>query len=410
MTMRARMMLVLAVGVVIGVSLSLTANVVAARHPDSATRSMPGTLPWEDARLLAEVLGRIENEYVDTVDDHELMENAVRGMVAGLDSHSAFLDRVEYDEMQASTSGSYPGIGIEVATGDHGVEVLRPIPGAPAERAGILAGDLIVRIDGIAVDANVDDAIVRMRGKAGTSVSLTVRRAGKAQELQFVVKRTQVAVHSVSSQMLEPGYGYVRITNFSETTAADLRRAVRELRHRSPRLSGLVLDLRNNPGGLLDSAVEIADDFLDSGNIVSAAGRSEDARFRMDAEPGEIVGVAPIIVLVNGGSASAAEILAGALKDNRRATLIGRKTYGKGSVQTVMPLSDGRALKITTSRYFTPSGASINEVGIRPDVAYEGPDDAPAAVVASDPQVILALDTLKRSPRLAAGGASSIRQ
>ncbi|MEO7774361.1 MAG: S41 family peptidase [Steroidobacteraceae bacterium] len=410
MTLRSRMVLVLAVGVLIGVSLSLTANVLAARHPEAAPRIESGNLPWEDARLFAEVLGRIENEYVDSVDDHELMENAVRGMVAGLDSHSAFLDSEEYDEMQASTAGSYPGIGIEVATGDHGVKVLRPIQSAPAERAGIRAGDLIVKIDGVAVDANVDDAIVRMRGKAGTSVGLTVKRSGVANELQFVVKRTQVEVHSVSSQMLEPGYGYVRITHFSETTAEDVHRAVRDLKKKSARLSGLVLDLRNNPGGLLDSAVQIADDFLGSGNIVSAAGRADDARFRMDAEPGDIIAKAPIAVLVNAGSASAAEILAGALRDNDRATLIGKTTYGKGSVQTVIPLSEGRAIKITTSRYFTPSGASINEIGIRPDIIYQGSADESATLpVGRDPQVSLALDTLKRVPRLAAGGATSNR-
>jgi carboxyl-terminal processing protease len=266
-----------------------------------------------------------------------------------------------------------------------------------------------VKIDGRPVDDNVDDAILRMRGKAGTNVSLTVRRVGVPQELEFVVKRTQVEVHSVSSQLLETGYGYLRITHFSETTAEDVRRAIRDLKRKSPRLSGLVLDLRNNPGGLLDSAVDVADDFLENGNIVSASGRAEDARFRMDAEPGDILAHAPIAVLVNAGSASAAEILAGALRDNKRATLIGRKTYGKGSVQTVMPLSEGRAIKITTSRYFTPSGTSINDIGIRPDVAYEGTDDAPGSVVDQDPQVRLALDTLKRSPRLAAGATTAVR-
>ena len=254
-----------------------------------------------------------------------------------------------------------------------------------------------------------------LRGPARSTVQLSVRRAGLAAPLDFAIRRTQVAVHSVAAETLEPGFGYLRIQSFSETTARDVASALRELRQQSPPgLKGLVIDLRNNPGGLLDSAVEIADDFLDKGNIVSADGRAEDARFRMDANPGDLIAGAPISVLVNGNSASAAEILAGALKDNHRAQLIGRKTYGKGSVQTVIPLSAGRALKLTTSHYFTPSGASINQVGIQPDLAYDGEDLPPAVLDAvgaartlplRDAQVALALAALKVTPQRVAGAA-----
>jgi carboxyl-terminal processing protease len=409
MALRPRIVLVLVTGILIGVSLSLGASVRAARR--AAVPEAPALLSWEDARLLAEVLHRVEAEYVDDVDEHALVEEAVRGMVGALDEHSAFLDRDEYEEMQASTAGSYPGIGIEVEAATGGVRVLRPVQGAPAARAGVQAGDLIVAIDGTPVGADVDEAITRMRGRAGTVVRIAVERAGAAKHLEFALRRTQVEVHSVASQLLEPGYGYLRITQFSETTRADVERAVRELKREAGAapLAGLVIDLRNNPGGLLDSAVEVADDFLDGGNIVSAEGRTEDARFRMDAEAGELLPGTPVVVLVNGGSASAAEILAGALRDNHRATLVGHKTYGKGSVQTIMPLTDGRALKLTTSRYFTPSGASINQVGLLPDLLYAGEDLAPAelddtpsakpTLATRDGEVRFALTTLKSSPR-----------
>jgi carboxyl-terminal processing protease len=408
---RSRLLLVLATGILIGLSLSVGVSVLAARHASAAPGALPA-LGWEDARLFAEVLHRIEAEYVDPVDEHELVENAVRGMVEGLDEHSALLDRDEYEEMQASTSGSYPGIGIEVEPGEHGVRVVRPVAGAPAARAGMIAGDLIVDIDGTAVNDDVDDAIARMRGRAGTVVRIGVERAASPSRLEFSLRRTQVEVHSVASQWIEPGYGYVRISQFSETTHKDVEQAVKQLRKQAGEraIAGLVIDLRNNPGGLLDSAVEVADEFLDAGNIVSADGRTDDARFRMDALKGELLPGTPLVVLVNGGSASAAEILAGALHDNQRATLIGTKTYGKGSVQTIMPLSEGRALKLTTSHYYTPSGASINKVGIEPDLVYAGEDLAPADMDAADQkptlatrdaEVRFALSALKVAPRMA---------
>lgn len=398
MQVRSRTMLALVTGAILGISASMTGNVLA----DLRDAGSVEALPWEDARLLAEVLERVKRDYVDSVDDHALMENAVRGMVSALDPHSAFLDAAEYDEIRASTTGSYPGVGIEVAAEPDGIKVLRPIEGSPAWRAGVLPGDLIVAIDGEAIGIDLDGAIERMRGPAGSRITLTLARVGTPKPIDVPLQRAQVAVHSVEHAMLEPGYGYLRITNFSETTVADAARAIAALERGAPGgLTGLVLDLRNNPGGVLEAAVEVSDMFLDSGVIVTAEGRTSDSRFRMDASPGDDLGGAQLVVLVNGGSASAAEILAGALKDNHRAVLVGRTTYGKGSVQTVMPLSGGRAIKLTTSRYFTPSGASIQRKGIAPDIVIDGDAVTPdPATVTTDREVRIALDALK-SRRLA---------
>ena len=412
MSMRSRTLFTLGAGIVLGFSAALAGNAMAGRQSDEAESPAPAaTLPWEEARLFAEVYERIKREYVDEVDDHELIEKAVRGMVAALDPHSAFLDNEEFEEIRLSTMGSYPGVGIEVVAEDGAVKVLRPIEGSPAEQAGMLPGDLIVKIDGVDIGADLAGAINRMRGSAGSTVQLSVRRTGRSELLNFVLRRAKVEVRSVAQQALEPDYGYVRITGFSETTADDVARALAHLKRGSAHgLKGLVLDLRNNPGGVLEASVAVADAFLDHGLIVSADGRTPDAQFRMDATPGDLIDGAPIVVLVNGGSASAAEILAGALKDHGRAELVGHKTYGKGSVQTVMPLSHGGALKLTTSLYFTPSGASIHEKGILPDVIINGPEQSPADFDAAassvpllkrDPEVRLALEELKSRVRLA---------
>jgi carboxyl-terminal processing protease len=367
--------------------------------------------------LFAEVYERIKREYVDDVDDHALIEKAIRGMVAALDPHSAFLDSDEFEEIRLSTMGAYPGVGIEVAAEDSAVKILRPIEGSPAEQAGVLAGDLIIKIDGVDVGADLAGAIARMRGPSGSTVNLTVRRPATGELLEFSLRRARVEVRSVLEQQLEPGFGYVRITTFSETTANDVSRAIATLKRDNPQgLKGLVLDLRNNPGGVLEAGVAVADAFLDSGVIVTADGRTPDARFRMDATPGDLIDGADLVVLVNGGSASASEIVAGALKDHGRAALIGHKTYGKGSVQTVMPLTHGGAIKLTTSRYFTPSGASIHAKGIVPDVVAEGPETPPAELrpadksaaplAARDKEVQLALDTLKSHEKPAGAVAS----
>jgi carboxyl-terminal processing protease len=405
MSMRSRTLIALVAGAIFGFSAAVTGGVLAERPSELAMSGNSTALPWEEARQFAEVYERIKREYVDNVDDRALMEKAIRGMVAALDPHSAYLDSEEFEEIRLSTMGSYPGVGIEVVAEDSAVKILRPIDGSPAQQAGLLPGDEIVRIDGNDIGADLAGAISHMRGASGSTVNLTIRRTGSEGSLEFSLRRAKVEVHSVAQQNLEPGYGYLRITSFSETTADDVTRAVARLKRDNPDgLRGLVLDLRNNPGGVLEAGVAVADAFLNEGVIVTADGRTADARFRMDATPGDLIDGAPLVVLVNSGSASASEIVAGALKDHGRAELIGHKTYGKGSVQTVMPLSHGGAVKLTTSRYFTPSGASIHGKGIIPDIVEEGPEEAPAELItgkptqplaARDKEVRLALDTLK---------------
>jgi carboxyl-terminal processing protease len=301
-------------------------------------------------------------------------------MVESLDTHSTFLSDDEFQDMEVTTSGAYSGIGVEVAAAKDGVSITHRMPGSPAEHAGLRAGDTIVRIDGVAVDpANVNAAIDRMRGAEGSVIHLRVRRAGSPAPLQFAIRRAEVRLVSVEAERLTPDYGYLRITSFTDSTADELEDAVARLEHGAAHpLKGFVIDLRNNPGGVLDSAVRVADDFLDSGTIVSARGRTDEATFRVAATPGDISHGAHLIVVVNGGSASAAEVLAAALHDNGRATLVGRRTYGKGTVQTIMPMAYGTALKITTSRYFTPAGVCINGIGIVPDVLLQGPEQVPA--------------------------------
>jgi carboxyl-terminal processing protease len=365
--MQIRSLAMILTGAVLGFSLAVGGAVLAGRDSGS------GDLPWAEARLLAEVLERVKREYVEPVSDRQLMENAIRGMVTGLDPHSQFLTAEQFEEIRISTSGNYSGVGLEVHLENDRVTVVAPIEGAPAARAGIQPGDVILSIDGLKVDnRSIHDTILRMRGRPGTPVELTVAREGLPSPLDFSLIRSNVQVRSVIARTLEPGYGYVRITQFSDSTAGDLNRALRTLVARSPRgMDGLVLDLRNNPGGVLEAAVEVADLFLERGVIVSASGRSREATFRHDARAGDLLDGAPMVVLVNKGSASAAEIVAGALKDHRRATIVGSRTFGKGSVQTVMPLSEGRAIKLTTSRYFTPSGESIQGDGIVPDVELD---------------------------------------
>ena len=386
-------------GVSIGLCFGLARGVYAGK-PDTLGKD----LPWADARMLAEVLDRVEHDYVNAVDDHQLLQAAKRGMVSSLDPYSAYLDGDEYDEIKISSSGEYSGVGIEVSMEDDQVVVVSPFDGSPAAAAGIRTGDIIASIDGIPVNtASLGDTIGRMRGKEGTSVKVGILREGNAEPLEFTLKRSKVELHSVASELPEPGFGYVRIAEFSETTGDDLVSALRALRKRNGgALKGLVLDLRNNPGGVLEAAVAVADAFLDSGVIVSARGRTPESKFEMKATPGDELNGAPIVVLVNGGSASAAEIVAGALKDHRRAKLMGRTTFGKGSVQTVMPLSGDRAIKLTTSLYYTPSGVSINHRGIAPDIELErdpkppeGPLPADAPLEQRDPGVKRAIQELK---------------
>ena len=401
---RSRTASALLAGAILGFCGALSSGVLAERPRAASAAAERPILRWEEASLFAEVYERIKRDYVEDVDDHVLMEKALRGMVSALDSHSAYLDSEEFEEIRLSTMGSYPGIGIEVVPSEGRVLVLHPIEGSPAQLAGLKSGDEIVKIDGVDIGGDLEQATARMRGAAGSTVHLSIRRKDEPAPIEFTLKRAQVEVSSVSAQMLEPGYGYLRITTFTETTPEDVSHAILRLkRDNKAALSGLILDLRDNPGGVLEAGVAVADDFLDQGVIVSADGRTPEARFRMDATAGDLINGAPLVVLVDGGTASASEIVAGALKDHGRAVLIGRRTYGKGSVQTVMPLSHGGALKLTTSRYFTPSGASIQGKGIVPDIVAKAPPQLAAARAARgslpfgarDGDVRTGLDTLK---------------
>jgi carboxyl-terminal processing protease len=327
---------------------------------------------------LVEVMERVRREYVDQIDDKRLIESAIRGMVQELDSHSRYLDTQQYEEIRIATTGNYSGVGLDVSLEDGRVTVVSPLDDAPAARAGIQPGDVVVSVDDMPVDdANVEDTVSRMRGEPGTEVTLSVLRDGRGDPVRFALTRAQIQVKTVRSAYLGDGYGYIRLMSFSDSTAADLGAAASALRNDAQAdLRGLVLDLRNNPGGVLDAAVEVADLFLEDGLIVRGTGRIRQARFEQYAHAGGKLERVPLTVLVNNGSASASEIVAGAIKDHDRARLVGERTYGKGSVQTVVPLTEGSAIKLTTSRYLTPSGRSINGTGIEPDVLVRNTDPA----------------------------------
>ncbi len=366
MSLKVRAVLVVVIGLVLGFSLSIGGGLIGTVHtPDKEE------LAWEQARLFAEVLERVKRDYVEPIDDAVLLESAIRGMVSDLDAHSQYLDAGEYRDIRISTTGSYTGIGIEVSEVGGAVTVVSPIAGSPAARSGIRSGDQVIAVDGLTVEtSNLQQTIGQLRGPVGTKVSVTVLRDDVA--IEHEMRRQVIRVASVSGEMLRPSYGYIRVSQFSESTARELGRVVDELQDANDgMLEGLVLDLRNNPGGVLDAAVDVSDLFLDSGIIVKADGRSSDSRFTRSAHRGDILDGADMVVLVNEGSASASEIVAGALQDHGRALIVGTETFGKGLVQTVMPLSKGRAIKLTTSRYYTPSGDSIHDVGITPDVFVE---------------------------------------
>jgi len=362
-----RYALVLGLGLFIGAGVTLDQAVRAERTGEYQP------LPLEDLRVFAEVFGKIKSDYVEEIEDRQLLQNAIQGMLSGLDPHSAYLDPDAYRDMRVGTEGEFGGLGIEVTMEDGFVKVVAPIDDTPAHRAGLLPGDLIVRLDETPVKGmTLDEAVRMMRGRPGSSIRLTIVREGVAAPLEVDVMRDVIRITSVRGGFVEPGYAYVRVTHFQTGTAEALRaRIAALLEENGEPLHGLVLDLRNNPGGVLNGAVAVADLFLSSGVIVSTRGRTDDARLSFSATGSDSLEGTPMVLLVNEGSASASEIVAGALQDHRRAVVMGTRTFGKGSVQTILPMANGAALKITTARYYTPQDRSIQAKGIEPDVVVE---------------------------------------
>ena len=373
----------IALGVCLGVMISLNFSAV-------AQREVLGPLPVEELRAFTEVFGRIKSDYVETVEDKKLITEAITGMLAGLDPHSAYLDQDAFRELQVGTQGEFGGLGIEVGMEDGFVKVVSPIDDSPASRAGVKSGDLIVKLDETSVKGmTLNDAVKRMRGKPNTQITLTIVRKGETKPIVATLTRAVIKIQSVKSKLLEPGYAYFRVTQFQEHTGETLASAIQTLyKQNQGAMKGIVLDLRNDPGGLLNGAVAVSAAFLPQNTlVVYTDGRTEDAKMRLTASPenylrgrvkddylsklpAEIKNV-PMVVLVNSGSASASEIVAGALQDHKRAVIMGTQTFGKGSVQTILPLGNSTAIKLTTARYYTPNGRSIQAKGIVPDIILD---------------------------------------
>jgi len=360
---RQKNLLILITGCFLGIAISTTSSVFADKEQAVA-------LPFEELRTFTEIFGRIKQDYVEEVSDKKLLESAIRGMLVGLDPHSSYLDAEEYKELRVGTTGRFGGLGIQVTMEDGFVKVISPIDGTPAKKAGIEAGDLIIKLNDQPVKGmTLTGAVKIMRGEVGSDIDLMIVREGKAAPFNVTVTRDIIKVKSVRSRTLEEGFGYVRISSFQSPTGAAVNDAIKKLnKENGGQLKGLVLDLRNNPGGVLDAAVDVSDTFLNSGKIVFTEGRIADAKMDFNASKGDLLKGAPLVVLINGGSASASEIVAGALQDHKRAVIMGTKSFGKGSVQTILPTGSGGAVKITTARYFTPSGRSIQATGIEPDI------------------------------------------
>jgi len=369
MNSTTRNFLILSLGLILGVSLTVGRSVFAERDANIG----PGPLPLEELRTFTDVFANIKSNYVEPVADKELLENAIRGMLSGLDPHSTYLDKEAFKELQVGTTGEFGGLGIEVGMEDGFVKVIAPIDDTPAQRAGIAAGDLIIRLDDTPVKGlSLRDAVGIMRGKPGSKIVLTVVREGADAPFKITITRAIIKVKSVKSRLLGDGVGYLRITQFQSHTGDNLLAAIDKLnKENKAYLKGLVLDLRNNPGGVLNAAVDVADAFLTKGMIVYTKGRARDSRVEFKATPGDVLAAAPMVVLINVGSASASEIVSGALQDHHRAVIMGSRSFGKGSVQTVLPMKNGAALKLTTARYYTPSGRSIQAEGITPDIPLE---------------------------------------
>ncbi len=360
---RYRITFSLLIGAVIIVGLCLSSGVAASKPEKEA-------VPMQELRAFAEIFGRIKKDYVEAVDDVDLLESAIDGMLSGLDPHSTYLNPEEFKNLQEGTSGEFGGLGIEVGIEDGFIKVIAPIDDTPAQRAGVKSGDLIIRLDGKPVKGmGLEEAVGLMRGKPGTLIVLTIVREAEDKPLQISIKRAIIKSVSVKSKILEEGYGYIRLSHFQTRTTEEMLRQIAKLKSKSAAgLNGLVLDLRNNPGGVLNGAVSVSDAFLTDGLIVYTKGKEASSRLDFKAEPDDILEGAPIVVLVNGGSASASEIVAGALQDHNRAVIMGGQTFGKGSVQTIIPVNGDSAVKLTTARYFTPSGRSIQAQGITPDI------------------------------------------
>jgi len=351
----------------------LSFSVFAQEILEGEAKVVPSRLPLEELRAFAEIFERIRTSYVETVDDKTLLENAIHGMLSGLDPHSSYLGAEDFEELRNNTSGKFGGLGIEVGIEDGFIKVVSPIDDTPAQKAGILAGDVIIKIDSTPVKGiGLTNAIDKMRGEPGSKIDLTILRDGENKPLEISLNRAEIKITSVKSRLIDGTYGYVRITQFQENTGADIHNALEKLVDESKQLlSGVVLDLRNNPGGVLDAAVAVSDVFISEGLIVYTQGRVSSADVRYTATVDTIMPDLPLVVLINAGSASASEIVAGALQDHKRAVIMGTQSFGKGSVQTVLPLNGEHALKLTTARYFTPNGRSIQAKGITPDIEIE---------------------------------------
>ena len=351
--------------------LVLLASTALKADPALDAQAQSQGVPITELRVFAEVMERIRGAYIEDIDDRTLLESAIRGMLYELDPHSSYLTPSEFDDLQVTTTGEFGGLGIEVTMENGFVKVVTPIDDTPASRAGLRAGDLILKIDETFVKGlSLGEAVELMRGEIGSEIELMVLSDGDDKPHQVTLERDKIQLHSVKSRMLEPGLGYLRISQFQNNTGDDARKALDKLA-KEDTLRGLVLDLRNNPGGVLGGAVEVADLFMDNGLIVYTQGREKSSRSDFNAKPGDRLNGMPMVVLVNGGSASASEIVAGALQDQGRAIVVGNRTFGKGSVQTVLPLSKDKALKLTTARYYTPDGRSIQAEGIEPDIAVD---------------------------------------
>jgi carboxyl-terminal processing protease len=375
-------------GTVLGILLSLNFSAIADKDTNK------NTLPLDDLRTFAEVFGKIKSDYVDPVEDKKLLTEAINGMLTGLDPHSTYLDPEAFKELQDTTQGAFGGLGIEVGMEDGLVKVVAPIEDTPAYKAGLKSGDLIMKLDDTLVKGlSLNEAVKRMRGEPDTKIVLTIIRKGEPQPFTVTLTRAVIKVQSVKYKVPEPGYGYARVTQFQEKSSEDLAKAIKTMhdQNNGP-FKGFILDLRNNPGGLLNSAVGISAAFLPKNAlVVYTEGRTKDAQMRLTASPENYarggpkedflrdlpadVKTMPMVVLVNGGSASASEIVSGALQDHKRAVIMGTQTFGKGSVQTILPMNNGAGIKLTTARYFTPSGRSIQAKGIVPDIIVEDPAD-----------------------------------